>query len=305
MMDLKSRGLRRIGAAMVALLLGVLLLEGLLQVAALLLSKDRSLAWSASLGDRRILTIGDSNTYGLYVDEGESYPDQLEALWNARFPDEPLSVANAGYPGNNSSHALRDLSVLLDEVRPDLLIVMIGVNDFWTLPAEDDASSPDPIDVWGWLKRHSRLFRLAYAALGAANVSWEKDFNRGFELMQGRLRIGEREIDASWARDPAPRGAPERRQHLTRIAEQAEKHGVRVLFMTYPAQLPPYSAANEDLRAAAKATGQLLVDQEAHFRRLCSKPRCQELLYADQHPQAEGYQIMAEEIALALRENPR
>jgi len=300
----KPRGLRRVGAATLALVLGVALLEGLLQLAALVLAKERTLAWSASLGERRILTIGDSNTYGLYVEEGESYPDQLQELWNVRFPEDPISVANAGFPGNNSSHALRDLSVLLDAVRPDLLIVMLGANDWWTLPAEDEASDSESGGAWGWLERHSRLFRLAYAALGAASVSYEKESGQGFEFGRARLRVGDREIDASWTRDPAPQGAPELRQHLKRIAARAEEHGVRVLFMTYPARLAPYGSTNVELRAVANETGRPIVDHEAHFQALCPEPRCQELLYPDQHPRAEGYRIMAETLVETLRAEP-
>jgi lysophospholipase L1-like esterase len=307
--SMKQHRLRRIGAAALALTFGVLLLEGLLQVAALVLSEERVRAWGVGeAGSRRVLTIGDSNTYGLYVDDGESYPSQLETLWNARAPSEPLSVANAGFPGNNSSQAARDLPRLLDSVRPEVLIVMLGVNDFWTLPAEEDESLPSSSPLRRLLERHSRLYRLFYGAVGAAKVSFTLDHHEGFDRGEGRLLLGEEEIDVSWARSTLPRATEyreDRAEHLRRIARLADERGARLFLMTYPARVWPYSDANESLRAVARATGRPLVDQEAHFRSLCADPACEKLLYPDHHPRAEGYRIMAEQIVEALRENLR
>ena len=47
--------------------------------------------------------MGDSNTYGLYLDKKDAYPKQLETIWNATHKNNPIEVINLGYPGSNSS----------------------------------------------------------------------------------------------------------------------------------------------------------------------------------------------------------
>ena len=61
---------------------------------------------------------------------------QLEALWNESVEQPKLEVINLGFPGTNSSRVVRDFDRLLTVFAPDLLILMVGVNDFWTLPLE-------------------------------------------------------------------------------------------------------------------------------------------------------------------------
>lgn len=76
-----------------------------------------------SLSERAvILAFGDSLTYGTGVGSGDDYPAILSQL-TAR------EVINEGIPGEISAAGLARLPELLDEHRPELLILIHGGND--------------------------------------------------------------------------------------------------------------------------------------------------------------------------------
>jgi len=147
----------------VILLLFIVLLglEAVLQLGGLFVKET---AWRAkaawATGNVRVLALGDSNTYGLYLPENESYPAQLQSRWNQGHPDKTIEVINLGYPGTNSFRLLENLGQALDTFSPEVVLLMIGFNDFWT-PEENPHQYND--DNWiDYLKSKSRLYKLVF-----------------------------------------------------------------------------------------------------------------------------------------------
>ena len=129
-----------IGFGLVVTLVG---LEVALQLGAAVVRITHESRGAAKNPERfRIVCFGDSNTYGLYLERHESYPAQLERELAALRPTQPVEVVNLGTPGLSSSRLLRKFPELLETLAPDLVIVMLGVNDLWTDPTAESPLRP-------------------------------------------------------------------------------------------------------------------------------------------------------------------
>ncbi len=164
------------------ILAGLALLEVGLHVAAAYNARAgrRDLA-ALVAGRRRVLMLGDSNTYGLYVPAADAYPHVLERMWNRVHPDDPIEVLNFAYPGMNSSRLRQLFPDIVETVRPDLALVMIGANDIWTVPEPPSDSAGSSIRQVLW--RYSRVYRLL--------------FMLGRELAPPRLELTSDVVDVS------------------------------------------------------------------------------------------------------------
>jgi len=85
--------------------------------------------WSAPAdgGQLRVLALGDSFTYGQYVDPSLSYPAQLQGLL-AREHGRSWEIVNDGVPGRSPTMILHQLEPLLQQHRPDLVVLLAGYN---------------------------------------------------------------------------------------------------------------------------------------------------------------------------------
>ena len=296
----------RLGLVLGSLLLVLFLLEGLLQLGAWFVRGDPQEANSlGSTSHLRILCVGDSNTYGMWLDRSLAYPARLEAIWSQSRRTPRIEALNLGHPGNNSSRLLQNLPEMLAHLNPDWVIVMVGANDFWTAPVEIQELEARS-NVWAFLRR-TRVYRLAYMierSFEVENVEVEAEESVPGEF-EWTARVGDREFELGHA-TPNPQKRKRAQRELLRNLESAiaaiERHPARIILMTYPSWGGNYGVSNAITRAVAERTGTALVDQAQVFREACPDAQCEPLLLPDQHPRAEGYVLAAETLARKLAE---
>ncbi len=90
--------------------------------------RDREMRPKAP-GMIRIVTLGDSSTFGWGVDADHTYQRVLESLLGERYPRRRFEVLNLGMPGYNSRHGIGVLEHYALELDPDVLIFSFGAND--------------------------------------------------------------------------------------------------------------------------------------------------------------------------------
>lgn len=113
----------------------------------------------------KIMTIGESTTVWGGVD---AYPAILQRKLDARFGDK-YQVINKGLPGANTHKILKELPWYLEEVHPQIVVVMTGINDYWATIDKNSSAWQKTLES---MSRYSMLAKLARNVL--VNIEYGK-----------------------------------------------------------------------------------------------------------------------------------
>lgn len=125
--------------------------------------RGRSVSAEKPTGTTRIVTIGDSNTFGWVEDADANWPAQLQRL--LRSSDPEADVLNAGVWGYTSFQGLRRFKEIIP-FHPDIVIVSFGANDAHQVIVPDRAY----VDSYVRSKRLEKItskLRVGQAVVGA------------------------------------------------------------------------------------------------------------------------------------------
>ena len=291
-------------------LLGLLLLvEFLLQLGAVIVKDHTRLVPAQWLtGNTRILALGDSNTYGLYLDASDSWPAQLEQQWNAANSQRPIEVLNLGYPATNTFRVRANLPSLLDKLSPDVVLIMVGFNDFWTpletLNAEQNTNFLDRV------KNYSRLYRL-YLIASRSRIE-QKNMTFGYprggalvDVNNTNQRLvhldGEDFYMGTEPGEPA-RNRKAMSDNLKAMIDMVRARDIKVYLLTYPSNWGFYPGANTWLKKVAEAQAVPLIDITPLFIARCvdGAASCPDILFHDGHATKQGNALVAEEVGKKL-----
>ena len=147
--------------------------------------------------DAVVLAFGDSLTAGTGAQSGEGYPARLEALIGRR-------VVAAGSPGEVSAAGLARLAIVLDEAKPQLVILCHGGNDF--LRKLDDAQTADNLRAMVRLVRargaQAVLVGVPKPGLLLSTAGFyadiAKEFSLPYEDAALKKILGDNELKSDW-----------------------------------------------------------------------------------------------------------
>lgn len=293
---------------------GFCVVEGILQIAAGLVGGE-SRRGTSSFGAAVVLFLGDSNTYGLYVAREQAYPSVFERLWFEEKRQPSLEAVNLGYPGTNSTLVASQFAELLSELRPRVVTIMVGANDFWTVPMRAQRNTGVLERTMRFLWRHLRTLRLVYfwwREQQLLRVEVPEDFRSSPQLLppswRSEARVGSLAMELGYELERNPRAVGQERmeglkENLTTMVRQARRSGACVLLVTYPAEGGLYGVANQLIRTVARQENVRLVDLGEQFASSCpllgselplsSRSHCPAELFPDQHLTAQGHQKVA------------
>ena len=166
----------------------------------------------------RIVTIGDSCTYGLGVKPTAPYPRVLQELLNQDAGFDRFEVINLGVAGYTSTMGLLQLRELGLSFQPDLVIASFGLNDKWRAEINDREKTR---------KERSAMAGLRFRVAGALEYS---PFYRLLRHLLGPV-IRQQKMRFSNLRAEYRVPLQEYYENLTSIAEESRAAGAEVLFL--------------------------------------------------------------------------
>lgn len=243
--------------------------------------------------DIKILCVGDSYTFGTGADGPDSYPDQLQRRLAPVVAPRSVKVINWGLPAQNSSEALLAVKSFYEDepIPPDVLIVAIGVNDYWNHHLSVALSAQgNPLAELDSAMHGSRVFRLAKIMLGRGPIRAGKFYAKPNpeEAKDANL--------TSFRDNHSELFAAALTRNLSAMAELAKTHGTRMILLGYPDNGPDvdnaYAAVSDRYDIPLVVTrgfGRPAKEREA-------------LLSEDGwHPNAKGYTYVVDQVTPVVR----
>ncbi len=158
--------MRELVSGVIWVLVGALILVVVAELGLRVAGRALTIRPGATDGRFVVLCEGDSFTYGI---GGESFPNELVPLLEARLGAGRVTAVNAGIPGANTALIADHIEEHLDRWDPDVVVLLAGENNAWNaIRAADRAGITG---FWGALDRGLLRLRV-YKFLRVAAVGW-------------------------------------------------------------------------------------------------------------------------------------
>ncbi len=159
----------------------------------------------------RILAVGNSCTFGVGVNDDETWPARLERIMREESGVES-EVINAGVPGYSSFQGRRYLEERGLDLEPDLVIACFGFND---------------IDAWGGEGDDAAM------ACRVAGAAWERALSRS-ALFRGMSRLLKGGGEPAAGERLLRVDSREMRENIAEMNRTCAERGARLMLLIWP-----------------------------------------------------------------------
>ena len=258
-------------------------------------------------GTFRVLCLGDSYTFGAYVDDSETWPAQLETVLREKHPDQSIEVINGGISGFTIVDELAFVKEQGLRLSPDVVVLGFVLNDLadltrrvssremLRLSSEENSRLP-----FGPVKARLRQTAI-YNALFLMKAWARKTTGNDPTLQEVDIR---HLLKASYD-DRTLELFDRYRGHLTELKSVLDAKGIPLVLMIFPYWEQVSQNATDEaqrrLTVMARELGIPTVDLLASYRKFDSKGRKFFHMPWDHHPSARGYRRAARELEVALQ----
>ncbi len=238
-------------------------------------------------GVYRIVCLGDSWTYGVMVNDHETYPAQLCQVLNAESSPRRFEVLNLGCVGYSSYQGKVLLAKYIRQLAPDLVTICFGGNDARRSRLFSDREQP----------RIGEWVILVQSMLGKSR--FYQVFRNQLLGIKKRASLG-REGAAPIQEWPQRVSPDDYEANMREIISLARQNNCAVVFLFYLGTCP----CRDRLEKLSAETGIPLVDVNEI---LCKNPdyavKDLSIDYPrDTHPNARGYSLIARKLEEVVRE---
>jgi len=161
----------------------------------------------------RILALGDSCTFGIGVNDTQTWPAQLQAMFDQQGLN--AQVINAGVPGYTAFQGKRFLESTGLLMKPDVVIATFGFNDMEVWQSRSDFETAQLMAIKGW---ESILTR-----------------SRFYYSLKRRYSSAMPRANNEQPTKSRPRLLPEEfQQCLVDIKRMCDQHNIRFILMVWP-----------------------------------------------------------------------
>lgn len=172
----------------------------------------------------RILLLGDSFTYGLCVDDSQTFAALLDNSLSREA--QPFEVINGGNPATGTDYALKFFQVLGHQFHPDLVLLFFFTNDFVDNLKQDYYDTNSHGQLIAKAQKRPRLFFIDTPLYRWA-VSWSHTVNFVRTIIISQRTCGHQKKDPLIRQSAVSEDLDERARYLTRLYLSELKQSVQ------------------------------------------------------------------------------
>lgn len=258
--------------------------------------RDVERPWAKPPGVTRILTLGDSFTFGMKVEAASSYPKALEAMLNGEGDGRRYDVINAGVVAYSLCQERKWLGLKGWRYEPDLILIGFFGDDPHCHGEESGQRFLEP-RVYRTFTRVSALYnflRNSYSVFKARYLEWWRPAWTGG--LEARARFLEQNVFTNIREEEWMAVAKD----LRAIKAGAAERGAALLVVIIPdagqVGFPEHQSPTRRLLAICKAEGIACLDTTPLFE-AAKKPLELYLYPLDPHLSPAGHSFVARAVA--------